>query len=366
VDDQERSLIEAIRAEPEDDAVRLVYADWLEEHGQDDRAELIRVQLALMKDAVDQGLAREKDILARRTREWLGSLAGAGVGFWRGMARANWKSPEAYAAGSARLAEAGDPIWVVERRLKLGGWELPGGLGPIVAAPGYGRLTWLEVNVTEAIGVADARAVASSPASANLTALSLYRAELGTEGARELAQSPHLRRLRRLGLWLTKVEPDGIAALADSTTLEDLCDLNLSSAAASEEALAALVSARGLRRLARLNLGGNRIGDARLRKLLKAPWVGGLKALILVRNSIRDGGAKALADCPALADLEELLLNLNAIGDEGAQALLDSPHLRGLRELTLGFMKKITPPTRKKIEARFGRVGETGKGRADW
>src|SRR5439155_15143566 len=41
----ERALLAAIREDPEDDAARLVYADWLEEQGQADRAELIRVKV---------------------------------------------------------------------------------------------------------------------------------------------------------------------------------------------------------------------------------------------------------------------------------------------------------------------------------
>ena len=36
--DEEWGLLEAIRAEPEDDAPRLVYADWLEEQGRPDEA----------------------------------------------------------------------------------------------------------------------------------------------------------------------------------------------------------------------------------------------------------------------------------------------------------------------------------------
>lgn len=47
----------AIRAAPDDDAPRLVYADWLDEHGQPDRAELIRVQVEL---GAIQRLVREK------------------------------------------------------------------------------------------------------------------------------------------------------------------------------------------------------------------------------------------------------------------------------------------------------------------
>jgi len=43
------ALLAAIRAAPEDDAPRLVYADWLEEHGQPEWAEFIRVQCQLAR-----------------------------------------------------------------------------------------------------------------------------------------------------------------------------------------------------------------------------------------------------------------------------------------------------------------------------
>jgi uncharacterized protein (TIGR02996 family) len=44
------ALFAAILADPADDAPRLVYADWLEEHGQPERAEFIRVQCELARD----------------------------------------------------------------------------------------------------------------------------------------------------------------------------------------------------------------------------------------------------------------------------------------------------------------------------
>jgi len=43
------ALLAAIRAAPGDDAPRLVYADWLDEHGQPERAEFIRVQCQLAR-----------------------------------------------------------------------------------------------------------------------------------------------------------------------------------------------------------------------------------------------------------------------------------------------------------------------------
>lgn len=41
----QRALLAAIREQPEEDTPRLMYADWLEENGEDARAELIRVQI---------------------------------------------------------------------------------------------------------------------------------------------------------------------------------------------------------------------------------------------------------------------------------------------------------------------------------
>ena len=43
--DDERAFLAAITAAPADDTVRLVYADWLDEHGQPTRAEFIRAQI---------------------------------------------------------------------------------------------------------------------------------------------------------------------------------------------------------------------------------------------------------------------------------------------------------------------------------
>src|SRR5262245_38004900 len=49
--DQEQSFLKAIYATPEDDSVRLVYTDWLEEQGQAARAEFIRVQIEYARAA---------------------------------------------------------------------------------------------------------------------------------------------------------------------------------------------------------------------------------------------------------------------------------------------------------------------------
>ena len=58
-------FLRAIRADPDADAVRLAYADWLEDDGDADRAEFIRVQCALAERPDDGALRkRERRLLA--------------------------------------------------------------------------------------------------------------------------------------------------------------------------------------------------------------------------------------------------------------------------------------------------------------
>jgi uncharacterized protein (TIGR02996 family) len=66
----ERALLNAVIAAPDDDLPRLVYADWLEEHGREERAELIRVQCNLARPLTDYREADDRKRWAQRER-WL-------------------------------------------------------------------------------------------------------------------------------------------------------------------------------------------------------------------------------------------------------------------------------------------------------
>jgi uncharacterized protein (TIGR02996 family) len=69
-------LLQAIVENPDDDARRLLFADWVEDHGELERAEFIRVQIELAKlpnvdnrrPALEQ---RETALLARNESEWV-------------------------------------------------------------------------------------------------------------------------------------------------------------------------------------------------------------------------------------------------------------------------------------------------------
>lgn len=75
----DRGLLDAIAAHPADDALRLIYADWLDGQGQEERAEFIRVQCELTKMAARHHYectstvkrAMESAELRRRERELL-------------------------------------------------------------------------------------------------------------------------------------------------------------------------------------------------------------------------------------------------------------------------------------------------------
>jgi uncharacterized protein (TIGR02996 family) len=70
--DPRQAFLEAICAAPDDDAPRLVYADWLEEHGDPERAEFIRAQIELAKPPA-RGSRTRQLMLERRVKAlWTG------------------------------------------------------------------------------------------------------------------------------------------------------------------------------------------------------------------------------------------------------------------------------------------------------
>jgi uncharacterized protein (TIGR02996 family)/excisionase family DNA binding protein len=88
----EQGLLQTILETPSDDVPRLVYADWLDEHGQSPRADFIRTQIRLARSP-DCGhgfpdetcercawLKTEDDLLTQHGNAWLASLSGEG---WR-------------------------------------------------------------------------------------------------------------------------------------------------------------------------------------------------------------------------------------------------------------------------------------------
>src|SRR4051794_16651783 len=61
-------LLKDIIENPEDDAPRLIYADWLDDNGEAERAEFIRAQIELSRTS--ERAPRRKELLAREAELW--------------------------------------------------------------------------------------------------------------------------------------------------------------------------------------------------------------------------------------------------------------------------------------------------------
>jgi len=69
------ALLAAIRTAPYDDAPRLIYADWLDENGQPERAEFIRIQCQLARVDDSALRRRETELLAAHHDAFASPLA---------------------------------------------------------------------------------------------------------------------------------------------------------------------------------------------------------------------------------------------------------------------------------------------------
>jgi uncharacterized protein (TIGR02996 family) len=79
---EEEAFLAGIRRRPPDDATRLVYADWLEERGEERRAEYLRVlcQWLACHPAIDRQLIdQERELRTGLGRRWLARVRGMPV-----------------------------------------------------------------------------------------------------------------------------------------------------------------------------------------------------------------------------------------------------------------------------------------------
>ena len=357
---EDEAFLQDILASPDDDAPRLVYADWLEDHGDPDRAAFIRVQCELAKleewnERWDGLKEREQRALRGCCKEWLGGVERL-VHKWqfrRGFLDSADVRPKDLVASGEELfrrvplrhvrlsgnfgepavrALAASPHLAKVRSLELGFDRLTSaGAAALAGSPCLRGLRELKLFYCW-IGAEGVRALAASPHLARLTTLRLPFCDIGTAGAVALAASPHLARLERLDLQDNDIRNEGARALARSPHLTHLTDLNLGSNRLSVAAVQALAESPTLRP-SRLDLCGNMLGEKGARALVGPP--GGARLTGLRFDCLGSPGVKALARSPRLANLTALDLSFGHFGDDGARALAASPHLARLVELSL-------------------------------
>jgi len=285
----EEAFIQAMREAPNDDAPRLIYADWLEEHGQADRAEFIRVQCRLARGtgtASEQaGLrARAEGLLREHWNEWVGPLR-ALVGPWRDRYGERWLGEEYHPEGLHRF-----------RR-----------------------------------GFVDALTLDAANFLRNVTPLK------------------RLVPLRELRLWGAGRCADRLAGEPYLASLSVLSFTDYYDAPLTASDAAALADSPYLHGLSALYLGRNSLGDDGVEALARAPWLEHVHVLNLSDNGLSDRALHALADSPYVVNLRKLFLQNNYFSSAGIAVLRSSPHLRFLTHLEHGPVIQHGPVSSRNV-----------------
>jgi uncharacterized protein (TIGR02996 family) len=383
-------FLAAIIADREDDTPRLVFADWLQEQGEDDRAEFIRVQIELQNrlpwwdDALNRdtyetlanriakfpqdALAlyeRQRTLLARHRTQWLTgyprwAFAPLWQSFRRGFPRAVQTKPENWLRDGAALrgwfpleevafdGERGDYASVFAApslvgipllTLRYAGNSV---LRALAAAPALGSVGGLRLDVAYSSNTEpdSLRAALGSPFLARVRELSSEiggAAPLPDTFARAVAHSPHLRNLERLRLNFL-MSADVCAELLRSPNVANLTELTLNCTHTDGDTDLALVS----------RLTGNGV----IRALVGPAGPSRLTRLKLGCSDATDEGWDLLGRWPGLGSVTDLDLWRTRIGLDGMTTLSESPYIGQLR--TLVFPKHPDPATNEAIAALPG------------
>jgi uncharacterized protein (TIGR02996 family) len=405
------AFLQRIRAYPDDDTHRLIFADWLDEE-RDPRGQFIRVQLALaeLPDSAPERsplIVAERELLAAHREVWEAPFRGLATGcvFRRGFVD-EVKVEARQFLRSARELFTAAPI----RHVHL--LDVSDCLPDALQCPYLSRLAALTIHAQHT-GEPLARAVARSEYLESLKRLALSRNRFGDDAAEHLARSTYLRNLEHLDLGENQIGESGARILAASQTLAMVRRLELhdnvlgpagAEALASSERLAALhrlgvsanevglprlltlgrahdllrvpvldLSANGLTvaglqailarppgepapvRLVELDLSHNPdLGDAGAVQLTKSPWLSQLRVLSLANCGVGETGARILAAAVNLNQVVELDLEHNPIGDPGFRPWLDTHSWRSLRRL-LPPRAGLSQWMREKLAAAFNR-----------
>jgi uncharacterized protein (TIGR02996 family) len=371
-----RAFLDAIIENPDDDTVRLVYADWLDEHGSEAnraRARLIRLQIELHRDEDDDrrpALLRECDVLFEsHLKEWMHGFTyytsfrersdycdfykkSFSRGFLHGLPLLQQKDlsdpgldallthePVADFVMSVSTDEADEEIsrWSHLPRVRRLEFFAPAphrhknSVKAILRSPLLSGLHHLDAS-WDVLDEEDVVLVASDERFAGLRGLNIRSNHVGDGAVEVVARSPILSRLAALGFGGGRTSATALAALAASPLAQRLTCLGFWRHGQAVGRRVGEVIA-GFPCLEEIDLHQQEIGDEGAMSLAESPNMTGLKRLRLVWNRLR-GGAVALLTSPHLIQLEELDLSANDLGGGWVDAFVAAGPRR-LRKLVL-------------------------------
>jgi len=273
-------FLAAIHAAPDDDAPRLVFTDWLEENGEEERAEFIRIQIAMKQEyEKNQRMTARQDILFLRQKE---------------LFQLPW-------ADVARECGAG-----------------------VMATFSRGFPNYLNLSVSQFVDLGKSFGAWVGPN----TKVRLFDGHLKLERIAKLRETTYLRRLSLDGHEEngSLVEKD-LTAFLSGPFLENLLEFGFrvdssKSANYSEDRLiGSIVSASSLTQLRNLDLSAIRISAKGAKLLATAPRLASLRSLNLSRSPLSRNAVKAIANSKYLRGLTRLILDIAEMDEENVARL---------------------------------------------
>ena len=369
------ALLKACRTRPDEDAPRLILADWLDERGEAARAECIRLDVqrhqygghALLRDrTLDQ---RIEALLSAHAVEWIGPIAGVdevaewrrhgvltfdrgliavryGEEFYETSLRLNeWLcGPWGHWLGEVRLTYTDDLAPFVQAQLppelagrirlhyaEMGRANNNRSLERLAFSANYGLLQSLHVQSPVASGDVLLRNLTR----VDNTHLLELRCPTASVLAAELIVAGEYTHLRTLAIGT--LTASSVAVLARAPSLPNLARLPLDGCPIGDSGMEALCDSPLAEHFLGTGFANMRFANRGAIALARSPILKNLAGpkLNLMMNQIGDVGLAAIAESPALLRFSELVLRENQIGDGGLIALAESPYAVNLRWLDL-------------------------------
>jgi uncharacterized protein (TIGR02996 family) len=334
---ENEAFLRAIRSDLADDGLRLVYADWLEEHGQPERAAFIRLHIEWCSRQPD---TRSDEVLRLRLiSAWEDSglhetnLPGRLVHVYdRGFVAGVQTQVSGNARDEMESLFSGSPIQVA--------WFRSAGEDDADWLPESQFLSQL-TGLCFSANFAVVGRLLASPHMSDLELLhigELYP-EDAAEAARLIASDQHMNHVLVLDLDSTHLEDEGLAILAGASNLRSVLKLtmrsnNRVSHHVGEAGIRALTASQSLARLTHLGFCDCSTFDGAALKLL-LEWAGTsqLLELDLSFTSLEGEDVAGLARCGKLKNLRRLCLSAFELSDQAVQSLAAPDALPALREL---------------------------------
>jgi uncharacterized protein (TIGR02996 family) len=317
----EEAFLADIREHPDDDAPRLIFADWLDENGDADRAEFIRLRIAHHRErwsGTDPRHLRSLELLTKHWSDWVGKLAD--------LVRYNrfevWLKKEPQATALERFQRG----FITDLHLEASQW-VNHGEAILRLAP----LTHLRLMSGGEVAAKLAQC-ATLKGIYKIDFVDYYRAPIDAGDMLHLAQSPHLTSLRALRMPRNYLGDAGVEAMTRAPWFATLKVLDLKDNGLSAQVIDTLFGSSPAFRPVWLELGHNLVGDQVGIRIGGSSVAGSLVYLGLNQSGLTPTGLRALsqADLPALRTLSILG---NRISNVGAYLLAAAPWLSQLNSL---------------------------------